>query len=83
MVSITVKYNKIIISIFKIVPNSGRGWDQFYLTNNNETGCSLRSKIRLDFENPEHRKGFKFQIQVCDMVSVFHRLSNIKFIGIS
>ena len=53
------------------MPNSGEGWNQFWVDENpNGGGGVLRAKSPLDFENPDHRHGFRFRVQVTDMVSV-------------
>ena len=36
-------------------------------------GGELKANTLLDFENPEHRKNFRFKVQVTDMVSISYR----------
>lgn len=68
-----------ILYIFlQIVDGSGKGWDLFFLSAGNSTGSHLHSKIRLDYENPNHRGGFRFQVQVSDKVSTIAVLFIIK-----
>lgn len=33
------------------------------------SGGEIYSKINLDYENPQHRKGFNFHVEVTDAVS--------------
>ncbi|XP_069183734.1 putative neural-cadherin 2 isoform X2 [Procambarus clarkii] len=54
---------------FMVVPGSGRGWHMFRVDEkvNGTLGGDLRALIPLDYENPEHRRGFRFRVQVTDM----------------
>lgn len=54
----------------QVVPGSGRGWQMFRVEGrqSGSPGGDLRATSPLDYENPEHRKGFRFRVQVTDMV---------------
>ncbi|KAK4314242.1 hypothetical protein Pmani_014396 [Petrolisthes manimaculis] len=54
---------------FRIVAGSGRGWQHFYLATRQtgSVGADLYSLIKLDFENPTHRRGFRFRVEVTDL----------------
>ncbi|XP_045584423.2 putative neural-cadherin 2 isoform X2 [Procambarus clarkii] len=54
---------------FRVVPGSGRGWDMFRVSGRRGggPGGDLRAVAPLDYENPEHRRGFRFRVQVTDM----------------
>ncbi|XP_042883447.1 putative neural-cadherin 2 isoform X2 [Penaeus japonicus] len=54
---------------FRVVPGSGRGWQMFQVEGrqSGSPGGDLRAMSPLDYENPEHRKGFRFRVQVTDM----------------
>ncbi|KAG7158560.1 Neural-cadherin-like 24, partial [Homarus americanus] len=48
----------------------GRGWERFQLEGRQEgggPGGDLRALTALDYENPEHRRGFSFRVQVSDV----------------
>ncbi|XP_071516704.1 putative neural-cadherin 2 [Panulirus ornatus] len=53
---------------FRVVPGSGRGWQLFRVSVRlqGNPGGDLRAVIPLDFENPSHRRGFRFRVQVTD-----------------
>ena len=51
-----------------MVENSGWGWEHFGLrTEGREGHVFVRSP--LDYEDPQHRRGFTFMVQVTDRVS--------------
>nr|XP_053630333.1 putative neural-cadherin 2 [Cherax quadricarinatus] len=54
---------------FRVVPGSGRGWQLFRVEGRRRgsPGGDLRSVTPLDYENPSHRRGFRFRVQVTDM----------------
>ncbi|XP_071548441.1 LOW QUALITY PROTEIN: putative neural-cadherin 2 [Panulirus ornatus] len=54
---------------FRVVPGSGRGWEMFRVDErtNGTTGGDLRALVPLDYENADHRRGFRFRVQVTDM----------------
>ncbi|XP_068212164.1 putative neural-cadherin 2 isoform X4 [Palaemon carinicauda] len=54
---------------FRVVPGSGRGWEMFRVDGRKKgtLGGDLRAVEPLDYENEEHRKGFKFKVQVSDL----------------
>ncbi|XP_069941535.1 putative neural-cadherin 2 isoform X3 [Cherax quadricarinatus] len=54
---------------FRVVPGSGRGWQMFRVDGRRSggPGGDLRAVSPLDYENPEHRRGFRFRVQVTDM----------------
>ncbi|XP_069186499.1 putative neural-cadherin 2 [Procambarus clarkii] len=54
---------------FRVVPGSGRGWQLFRVDGRRRgsPGGDLRSVAPLDYENPSHRRGFRFRVQVTDM----------------
>ncbi|XP_069195696.1 putative neural-cadherin 2 [Procambarus clarkii] len=54
---------------FRVVPGSGRGWQLFRVEGRRRgsPGGDLRSVAPLDYENPSHRRGFRFRVQVTDM----------------
>ncbi|KAK7058680.1 Cadherin, partial [Halocaridina rubra] len=51
---------------YKIVEYSGTGTDKFDIYSNPDGTGSLMVKQQLDYEDPQQRVGFKFQIQVSD-----------------
>ncbi|XP_042240879.1 putative neural-cadherin 2 [Homarus americanus] len=56
--------------MLQVVPGSGRGWERFQLEGRQEgggPGGDLRALTALDYENPEHRRGFSFRVQVSDV----------------
>ncbi|XP_050723500.1 putative neural-cadherin 2 isoform X2 [Eriocheir sinensis] len=54
---------------YRVVPNSGRGWQMFGVAARRRggPGGDLRSLTSLDYENPAHRRGFRFKVEVTDM----------------
>nr|XP_053635865.1 putative neural-cadherin 2 isoform X3 [Cherax quadricarinatus] len=54
---------------YRVVPGSGRGWHMFRVDERlgGTLGGDLRALVPLDYENPEHRRGFRFKVQVTDM----------------
>ncbi|XP_045129934.1 putative neural-cadherin 2 isoform X2 [Portunus trituberculatus] len=54
---------------YRVVPNSGRGWQMFTVEGRRRggPGGDLRSITSLDYEKPIHRKGFRFKVEVTDM----------------
>ncbi|XP_045113360.1 putative neural-cadherin 2 isoform X2 [Portunus trituberculatus] len=54
---------------FRVVEGSGRGSTMFSVRSrpNGEAAGDLRALVPLDYEDPEHRQGFRFQVQVTDM----------------
>ena len=53
----------------QIVPNSGRGWQLVTVSGRPDGGgAQLRALVPLDKENPEHKHGLRFQVQVTDQV---------------
>uniref|UniRef100_T1ILH8 Neural-cadherin n=1 Tax=Strigamia maritima TaxID=126957 RepID=T1ILH8_STRMM len=51
---------------FLIEPKSGPGYDRFIIVPRDPDEGELKVKLPLDYENPEHRKGFHFRIIVDD-----------------
>ncbi|XP_063876237.1 putative neural-cadherin 2 isoform X2 [Scylla paramamosain] len=54
---------------YRVVPDSGRGWQMFQVegVSGSLPGGNLKSVKPLDFENPDHRQGFNFKVQVTDV----------------
>ncbi|KAF2355242.1 Cadherin, partial [Trinorchestia longiramus] len=53
--------------VFRIVPNSGPGWDLFYLTRTDGSSSGALAPITyLDFEDSSQREGFNFKVEVTD-----------------
>nr|XP_045618159.1 putative neural-cadherin 2 [Procambarus clarkii] len=56
---------------FRVVPGSGRGWQMFRVEGGQGPRAApwgnLKATEPLDFEDPDHRRGFRFQVQVTDM----------------
>ncbi|XP_063876229.1 putative neural-cadherin 2 [Scylla paramamosain] len=54
---------------YRVVPGSGRGWQMFRVkaATGSLPGGNLRSVESLDYEDPDHRQGFHFNVQVTDM----------------
>ena len=53
-----------------MVPGSGIGWQLFTVSQRpGNVGAELKCKIKLDYEQPSHRSGYKFKIEVTDKVS--------------
>lgn len=54
----------------QVVPGSGRGWQMFRVEGREggSPGGVLRAVEPLDYEDPNHRRGFHFRVQVTDMV---------------
>ncbi|XP_071516734.1 putative neural-cadherin 2 [Panulirus ornatus] len=54
---------------FRVVPGSGHGWHIFRIEGKRSggPGGDLRSTTPLDYENPDHRQGFRFKVQVTDI----------------
>ncbi|KAF2355244.1 Cadherin [Trinorchestia longiramus] len=53
--------------VFRIVPNSGPGWDLFYLTHTDGSSSGALAPITyLDFEDSSQREGFNFKVEVTD-----------------
>ena len=57
-----------IFTHLQIVEVSGWGWEHFGIRSSGTVG-ELFPIQRLDYENPQHRQGFRFMIQVTDKVS--------------
>ena len=36
-----------------------------------KSGGEIKAIQPLDYENPQHRRNFRFQVQVTDLVSIF------------
>ncbi|MPC15766.1 putative neural-cadherin 2 [Portunus trituberculatus] len=55
--------------VINVVEGSGRGSTMFSVRSrpNGEAAGDLRALVPLDYEDPEHRQGFRFQVQVTDM----------------
>ena len=51
-----------------MVENSGWGWEHFGLRTEGREGHVFVSSP-LDYEDPQHRRGFTFMVQVTDRVS--------------
>lgn len=51
-----------------MVPESGRGW-QLVEVRAGATGGDVYARVKLDFENPQHRSGLNFKVIVTDEVS--------------
>ncbi|XP_050738814.1 putative neural-cadherin 2 isoform X2 [Eriocheir sinensis] len=53
---------------FRVVPESGDGWHMFRVEKRRvgAPGGDLRPAGPLDYENPEHRRGFRFRVEVTD-----------------
>ena len=58
----------------QVVPGSGHGWKLFKVFNREggTPGAVLKSNIVLDYEDQQHRRGFRFKIQVTDKVNFYH-----------
>ncbi|XP_047735576.1 putative neural-cadherin 2, partial [Hyalella azteca] len=52
---------------YRVVPRSGFGW-QLVEVRAGAAGADLFSRVPLDFENPQHRAGLNFRVQVTDQV---------------
>lgn len=54
----------------QVVAGSGRGWRMFRLRPKADGAAAgeLSAVVPLDYENPQHRQGFLFRVQVTDMV---------------
>ncbi|XP_050686791.1 putative neural-cadherin 2 isoform X2 [Eriocheir sinensis] len=54
---------------FRVVAGSGRGWRMFRLRPRADGAAAgeLSSVVPLDYENPQHRQGFRFRVQVTDL----------------
>ncbi|KAK8392665.1 hypothetical protein O3P69_014833 [Scylla paramamosain] len=50
---------------FRVVPESGRGW-QLFRVGAGGVGGLLWARQPLDYENPAHRVGFRFRVEVTD-----------------
>ncbi|XP_047737642.1 uncharacterized protein LOC108668249, partial [Hyalella azteca] len=50
---------------YRVVPGSGHGW-QLVEVAASTAGADLFSRVPLDFENPQHRAGLNFRVQVTD-----------------
>ncbi|XP_071516873.1 putative neural-cadherin 2 isoform X2 [Panulirus ornatus] len=63
---------------FRVVPGSGRGWQMFQVIGleNGAPAGSLRAVEPLDYEDPDHRRGFHFRVQVTDAGDVSWRDSH-------
>ena len=57
--------------VVQVVPGSGRGWQMFRVEGGKGTQPTgnLMSVEPLDYEDPDHRQGFTFRVQVTDRVS--------------
>lgn len=55
--------------VWQVVEASGWGWDHFDIRTVGTYG-ELYAIRTLDYENPLHRRGFKFMVQVTDRVSI-------------
>ena len=53
--------------ILQVVPESGRGWQLVQVTPVAEGG-EIWARVALDYENPQHREGLQFTVQVTDQV---------------
>ncbi len=58
----------ILPSLRQVVPESGRGW-QLFRVGAGGVGGLLWARQPLDYENPAHRAGFRFRVEVTDRVS--------------
>lgn len=56
--------------VLQVVPGSGHGWQLFRVEERRvgAPGGDLRPVAPLDYENPDHRRGFRFRVEVTDMV---------------
>ncbi|KAF2355007.1 Cadherin, partial [Trinorchestia longiramus] len=52
---------------FRVVPESGRGW-QLVEVFPGRGGGEVYTRVPLDFENPQHRGGLSFRVQVTDQI---------------
>ncbi|KAK3891723.1 hypothetical protein Pcinc_004396, partial [Petrolisthes cinctipes] len=54
---------------FRVVPGSGRGWQMFRVRSRSDglSGGDLVALEPLDYEDPDHRRGFHFRVQVTDL----------------
>ncbi|KAK7072336.1 Cadherin [Halocaridina rubra] len=54
---------------YRVIPGSGKGWEMFQVKGrvSGAPGGDLHVMQPLDYENEDHRKGFKFKVQVSDM----------------
>ncbi|XP_047740918.1 neural-cadherin, partial [Hyalella azteca] len=55
---------------YRVVPRSGLGW-QLVEVRAGAAGADLFSRVPLDFENPQHRAGLNFRVQVTDQVRCY------------
>ena len=54
----------------QVLPGTGKGWQLFWIKSSpSGTSGDIRTRIPLDFENIQHRRGFRFMVQVSDQVS--------------
>ncbi|KAK7080331.1 Cadherin, partial [Halocaridina rubra] len=53
---------------YRVVEGSGWGWQYFDMRTSGNIG-ELYVKSPLDYEDPSHRRGFRFMVQVTDRVS--------------
>ncbi|XP_047738868.1 protocadherin-16-like [Hyalella azteca] len=53
---------------YRVMPGSGHGW-QLVEVAASTGGADLFSRVPLDFENPQHRAGLNFRVQVTDQIS--------------
>ncbi|XP_068233350.1 neural-cadherin-like [Palaemon carinicauda] len=52
---------------YKVITSSGYGADKFSIVTNEDGTGSIMVVKPLDFEDPRHNKGFRFQIEVSDL----------------
>ncbi|CAL4064812.1 unnamed protein product, partial [Meganyctiphanes norvegica] len=50
---------------YRVVPHSGWGWQQFGVRSVGTVGELFANQV-LDYEDPNHRRGFRFMVQVTD-----------------
>ncbi|XP_069196001.1 putative neural-cadherin 2 isoform X2 [Procambarus clarkii] len=52
--------------VFRIVADSGFGWERFRLVSSDQGSGALQAVKTLDYEDPVQRQGFRFKVQVSD-----------------
>ena len=58
--------------ISQVVPDSGPGWERFRVVpaGPQEPAGLLQPVGPLDYEDPIHRKGFRFKVKLTDVVGI-------------
>ena len=60
------------------MPGSGKFWQIFWVAPSETAPSSgdIRARTLLDYEDPDHRQGFRFMVQVTDQVNIIFHGSN-------